>query len=396
MLYRENKKGDKLSILGFGCMRFPRSGGKIDEEKTEKLILSAYESGVNYYDTAYLYGGSEEVLGRILNKHGLREKVKVATKLPHSGCHTPEDIERLFQISLSRLGTDYVDNYLMHNVSSFAQWESLVAAGVEGWISEKKAEGSIRNIGFSYHGSLVDFKKLVDAYDWDFCQIQYNYANETYQAGKDGLRYASSKGLPVIIMEPLLGGQLAAKLPDKAKAEFQKRSGGDPVQASVSWALRWLWDQPEVTVVLSGMNESEQLEANLKSADLGLANSFTDEDREMFSRVLSIFRQSYRIPCTGCSYCMPCVKGINIPAVFAAYNSSYSQSLFTGLFGYAMSVGAHGNFPHYASDCISCGKCMKHCPQKIKIPEEMKRVRRRLQVPGMKTIMKIYTKREQK
>ena len=392
MKYRTDKNGENLSILGFGCMRLPKNAAGIDMAKTERLILSAYENGVNYFDTAYLYPGSEEALGKVLAENGLREKVNIATKLPHSGCRKKEDIEKLFSVSLSRLKTDYIDYYLMHNVSSYAQWESLLAAGIEEWIAEKKAAGQIRNIGFSYHGSVSDFKRLIDAYGWDFCQIRYNYAGENYQAGKEGLKYAAAKSIPVIIMEPLLGGRLAGKLPKRAQAEFVKFSGGDPVEASAEWGFRWLFNQPEVTVVLSGMNEQEQLDSNCRSADLGEAFSFGDEERALFSRVLAIFRESYKIPCTGCSYCMPCVKGINIPAMFASYNNSYSQSWFTGVFSYAMSAGAHGNFPHYASDCISCGKCMRHCPQGIKIPEEMKRVRQRLQVPGMKTIMKVATK----
>lgn len=393
MKYRTDPHSSaKLSILGLGCMRFPGAPAHIDESKTEQLILQAVASGINYFDTAYLYPGSEEMLGKLVQRHGLRDRIYIATKLPHSGCKTPADIERLFSTSLSRLQTEYIDYYLVHNVSSFAQWESLCNAGIIQWVEEKKRSGAIRNFGFSYHGSLSDFKKVIDSYPWDFCQIQYNYANEHYQAGREGLAYAHAKGMAVIIMEPLLGGQLAKKLPKKAQACFVGDTGANPVDASVSWALRWLWNQPEVTVVLSGMGTPAQVECNAAAADASEVNSFGPQEQALFQNVLSIFHENYKIPCTGCGYCLPCAKGINIPALFSSYNMSYSNGWFNGVFNYAMSTGSHGNFPHYASDCIGCGKCTKHCPQGIEIPKQLGRVRRRLQVPMMKGIMRIATK----
>lgn len=408
MEYRIDGRSDNaLSILGFGCMRFPTiRPGKIDLLRAELLILEAIASGINYFDTAYLYPGSEEALGTILEKNGLRERVNIATKLPHTNCKSLEDVEQCFQKSCTRLRTDYLDYYLIHNVVSLEQWMRLVNLGIEEWIAEKKRAGAIKRIGFSFHGSNPEFMKLIDVFDWDFCQIQYNYANENYQAGRTGLQYAASKGLPVIIMEPLLGGRLVDRLPEEAKrvildahpfdrvlSDDETSSGiSAAAQASVELALRWLWDQPEVTVVLSGMSTEEQLLDNIGIADGAVPGCFTEEEQATLDRVLELFNKSFRIPCTGCNYCMPCPKGINIPSLFNAYNTSYSVNWFTGAMNYFMSAGALGTDPHYASDCIECGACAKKCPQHIAIPEELKHVRHRLQPPATKTIMQAVSK----
>ena len=396
MEYRiDERSGNKLSILGFGCMRFPTTRpGKIDLLRTELLILEAIASGINYFDTAYLYPGSEEALGTILDQNGLRNRVNIATKLPHTNCKSLEDIERCFQRSCARLKTDYLDYYLIHNVSTLEQWTRLVDLGIEAWIAEKKRTGAIKQIGFSFHGSTPEFMKLIDAYDWDFCQIQYNYANEHYQAGRDGLHYAASKGLPVIIMEPLLGGRLVDRLPERAKEVIEQSAPSDmsETQAAVSLALRWLWDQPEVTVVLSGMSTEEQLLDNIAIADDATPGCLTEAEQATLDRVLALFNESFRVPCTGCNYCMPCPKGINIPSLFNAYNTSYSVNWLTGAKIYFMSVGALGTDAHYASDCVECGACVRKCPQQIAIPKELKNVRRRLQPPATKTIMQVVSK----
>ena len=394
MQYRiDPKTGNRISQLGFGCMRFPsKTPGIIDEKASEKLILRALEGGVNYFDTAYLYPGSEEALGRIMQRNGIRERMLVATKLPQYNCRKPEDLDRFFGISLKRLQTGYVDYYLIHNVTSYSQWENLLSLGIEDWIARKKESGTIRSLGFSFHGSLDEFTKLIDAYDWDFVQIQYNYANEHYQAGIEGLTMAAQRDIPVFIMEPLLGVKLADSLPKKAQDLFAERFGGQPTAASVRGALRWIWNQPEVTMLLSGMNAMQQLEENLRTADEAAPGMLGYRDRKLYDQVLEIFRESYRIPCTGCNYCMPCPKGINIPALFSCYNNSYSTSWFQGVFGYFTSCGAMGKDPHYATDCIKCGKCAKHCPQKIDIPAQMSAVSRRLQPPLTKTALKLYSR----
>ncbi|WP_251197222.1 aldo/keto reductase [Anaerotardibacter muris] len=396
MEYRiDPKSGNELSILGFGCMRFPTSRpGKIDMLRTELLILEAIASGINYFDTAYLYAGSEEALGTILQKNSLREHVFIATKLPHTNCRSIEDVERCFQKSCERLKTDYIDYFLIHNVATHEQWKRLLEFGIEDWIAEKKRSGAIKQIGFSFHGSNPEFVKLIDAYQWDFCQIQYNYANEHYQAGRAGLDYAASKGLPIIIMEPLLGGRLVDRLPEKAKKVIAESApaGTSETQAAVELALRWLWDQPEVTVVLSGMSTEQQLKDNIQIADSAKPGCFTVQEQKTLDEVLRLFNESFRVPCTGCNYCLPCPVGINIPSLFSAYNTSYSVNWFTGVMNYFMSVGSLGTDPHYASDCIECGACMKKCPQHIQIPDELKKVRRRLQPPATKKIMEIVSK----
>lgn len=390
MQYRENKRNkDQLSILGYGCMRFPSTMGKIDVEKTEKLLLHAYQSGVNYYDTAYLYPGSEEVLGEILKKHNLREKVFIATKLPQYMCKSGADFDKFFDIERKRLQTDYIDYYLMHNITSYKQWESLEAHGIKDWIKNKKANGEIRQIGFSYHGSLDEFPKMLDAYEWDFVQIQYNYINTNYQAGTRGLKLAAQKGLSVIIMEPLLGGKLATGLSQEAKDIFLKEN---PESTPVSWALRWIWNQPEVSVILSGMNATDQLEENLKLADSSIPDMLTDSELETIDKVVEVFNKSYKVPCTGCNYCMPCPQKINIPACFAAYNTSFAVDKKTGFFQYVINVNAMNKDSHYASDCVECGKCEKHCPQGIQIRNELKNVKKRLQFPGMKPILSLAGK----
>lgn len=390
MQYSENQHNStKLSILGYGCMRFPGNMGRINMEETEKLLLHAYENGVNYYDTAYLYPGSEEVLGEILEKHNLREKVYIATKLPQSMCKSKEDFDKFFDIERKRLRTDYVDYYLMHNITSFKQWEALVQHGIKDWIQEKKASGEIRQIGFSYHGSLDEFPKMLDAYDWDFVQIQYNYINTNYQAGRRGLMMAAEKGLSVIIMEPLLGGKLATGLSEEAKNIFLKEN---PDSTPVSWALRWLWNQPEVSVVLSGMNDMKQLEENLKLADNSTPGMLSESELQTIDDVVEVFNKSYKIPCTGCNYCMPCPKKINIPACFAAYNTSFAVDKRTAIFQYVISTNAMNKDSHFVSDCVECGKCEKHCPQGIQIRKELKTVRKRLQFPGMKPILSFVGK----
>lgn len=394
MQYRlDPKTGNKISILGFGCMRLPsHAPGIIDEKASERLILRALENGVNYFDTAYLYPGSEDALGRIMARNQIRQSMLLATKLPQYNCRKPQDLDRFFGISLKRLQTDYIDYYLLHNVTSYAQWENLLELGIIDWIAEKKDSGAIKSLGFSFHGSFDEYVKLIDAYDWDFVQLQYNYANEHYQAGVKGLRMAAERGIPVFIMEPLLGGKLADSLPERAQGLFADKLNMQPISASVKAALRWLWDQPEVTMLLSGMNAMQQLEENMQTAEESHAGMLTQEDRDLYAQALEIFRESYRIPCTGCNYCMPCPKGINIPALFSCYNNSYSATWFSGVFGYFTSCGGLGNDPHYATDCIKCGKCVKHCPQGIDIPNELAAVSRRLQPPLVKEALRVYSR----
>lgn len=391
MQYRvDPKSGNKLSALGFGCMRFPR-GISIDFVKSEKLVLDAIERGVNYFDTAFVYGGSEDTLGEILHKNNVREKIFLATKLPHGKCKTYEDFDRLFNEQLRRLKTDYIDYYLIHNVPDVAAWNAVSAVGLEIWLSEKKASGQIRYIGFSFHGTQSAFLELLDVYPWEFCQIQYNYMNENYQAGRLGLQKAHEKGLPVIIMEPLLGGRLASGVPKKAVRLFSE-ANSDITPAA--WAMKWLWNQQEVTVVLSGMNASDQLADNIRTAENAAVGSLTDSELAVFRKVKAVFEESYKVPCTGCNYCMPCPKNVNIPGCFAAYNASYANGFVTGMTQYLTSTDAlHSSGGMRVTNCVKCGACEKKCPQHIKITSELGNVKNRLEPfwfsAGLKIIGKV-------
>ena len=277
-------------------------------------------------------------------------------------------IEKTFREQLRRLQTDYIDYYLMHMLTDTATWEKLKRLGIETWISEKLSSGQIRNIGFSYHGNSKMFKQLVDAYDWDFCQIQYNYMDETSQAGVEGLKYASGKGLPVIVMEPLRGGRLVNLLPESAKVLFSQ-SGESQTPAVL--AFKWLYDQPEVTCVLSGMNSMEMVEENLKTASDSLPGCMTDSDRELLKLVKEEIQKTVKVGCTGCGYCMPCPKGVDIPGAFRCYNALYSEGKKSGRKDYLQCTAVRQN-PSSASQCIQCGKCEVHCPQHIEIRKELK------------------------
>ena len=385
MNYRNDKYGNPLSILGFGCMRFQRKGSKIDMEKAEKQIMDAYRGGVNYYDTAYIYPGSEATLGEILEKNGIRQKVYIATKLPHYLVKTAADLDKIFNEELKRLRTDYVDYYLMHMLTDVNAWERMKSLGILEWIEEKKKSGAIRQVGFSYHGNSQIFCDLVDAWDWDFCQIQYNYMDEHTQAGRRGLYHAHEKGIPVIIMEPLRGGKLVNNLCAEAEEIF---AGHEPKRTPAQWAFRWLWNQPEVTVVLSGMNTDEMVADNMMTASTVEVGELTAADEAMLQQVVKAINAGMKVGCTACAYCMPCPKGVNIPGTFAAYNRIYSESKFAGMKEYFMS-NALRKEPTLASQCVGCGKCEKHCPQGIAIRQELKNAQKELENPVFNAARKL-------
>ena len=376
MQYRLDKKsGNKLSAIGMGCMRLPGALGRIDLQKSETLIMEAVGQGINFFDTAFLYPGNEAALGYVLDKNKIREKVYIATKLPHQKCSSYEDFDKYFNIQLTRLKTGYVDYYFMHNMAKHDDWIRLCEIGIEKWIQEKKAQGKIKSTGFSFHGAKYAFAALADAYDWDFCMIQYNYINTNYQAGAAGLKYAHSRGISVFVMEPLLGGQLAKGLPDAAVKLFRQ---SDPSASPASWALRWLWNQPEVTLVLSGMNDIAQIAENAALAEKSQAGGMTQDELLTVNKAAQVFSAAYKIPCTGCNYCLPCPAKINIPDSFMAYNTSYAVSRIRGIHQYATTSGMFS--PAFsAADCIKCGKCEKACPQGIAIMERLTDVRKRME-----------------
>ena len=389
MLYRKvPKTGDELSILGFGCMRLPakKSGSGIDEERAIRQLRYAIDHGVNYVDTApaYHFGKSEKVLGRAL-EDGYREKVRLATKLPPWSVRSRGDMDRILDGQLATLKTDHIDYYLLHSLTreSFPRLKSL---GVLEFLTTARKDGRIRNAGFSSHADLATFKEIVDSYDWTFCQIQYNYLDEKNQAGTEGLEYAHAGNLAVMIMEPLRGGNLGGPVPEEVKkiwdASPMKRS---PAQ----WALRWVWDHPEVTVVLSGMNDEGHIAENLKTAEDAYPRSLTEEELSRIAQVRDTYGRLMKVGCTGCGYCMPCPAGVDIPGCFSLYNAHY-------LFPHDRSpkfqyFGRHGGLMggvSYAGLCRVCGKCEKACPQHLPIRDRLRDVSREME-GGMRVVIPV-------
>ncbi len=385
MQYRKDKYGNDISVLGYGCMRFTKEGGKINLEKAEKEVMAAYHAGVNYYDTAYIYPGNEVAVGEIFKRNQIREKVNIATKLPHYIAKSIDVAEKMFQEELRRLQTDYIDYYLIHMLNDVKSWDRLKEIGMLEWIKDKKESGAIRQIGFSYHGNSDMFCKVIDGYDWDFCQIQYNYLDEHSQAGRKGLNHAAAKGIPVIIMEPLRGGKLVNQLPETAKKLFAEH---EVKRTAAEWGLRWLWNQPEVTCVLSGMNSMEMVEENLRIADSSRAGEFTEEDEALLGKVVQAIRETTKVGCTGCGYCMPCPQKVDIPGTFAAYNVRYTEGKSSALWEY-MKCTVLRKDATSASNCIGCGKCEKHCPQHIEIRKELKNASKELETPIYKIGKKV-------
>ena len=388
MKYRTDRYGNPISQLGYGCMRFTRKGSGIDYAKAEKEVMYAVKKGVNYFDTAYIYPGSEECIGRIFAENHIRDQVYIATKLPQYMMRSRKAIDKTFAEELKRLRTDYIDYYLMHMFTDYVEWENLKKLGIEDWIKEHKADGSIHNIGFSYHGNTENFLKILDAYDWDFCQIQYNYLDEHSQAGREGLKRAAEKGIPVIIMEPLRGGKLV-NLPSKAMTLLEESGKG---WSSAELGLRWLWDQPEVTCVLSGMNSPKMIVENIRIASKAEPGQFTEEDFALVDQVKTIIREREKVPCTGCRYCMPCPKGVDIPTNFYYYNLMYlEEKKGRARFEVARNMGLQKE-PAFASQCIGCGKCEQHCPQHISIREKLKEADRELRPLPVKAALTVVRK----
>jgi predicted aldo/keto reductase-like oxidoreductase len=365
--------GDRLSALGFGCMRLPVDKKKrIDEQAATRLVHKAIDAGVNYFDTAFGYHNeqSEPFLGRAL-AGGHRDKVKIATKLPHWLVREPADIEKLFIVQLNRLQTDRIDYYLIHILTE-SRWKELEAWSVVEFIDKAKRDGRIGHIGFSSHVGCDEFKWLVDAYDWEFTQIQYNYLDTLHQAGREGLRYAAEKGLGMIIMEPLRGGKLAQAPPAEVQAIWDRAPGERRTPAE--WALRWIWSHPQVHVILSGMTTEEQLDENLETVETAKPNSLTEEELALVDEAAAAYRSRMKAGCTGCRYCMPCPANVNIPECLQTLDS---YSLFgnkaSHQFGYLIqAAGVVDGQRHLASQCVECGKCVEKCPQNLPIPELLK------------------------
>lgn len=376
MLYRKvPKNGDELSILGFGCMRLPEKDGKIDEPRAIRQIRSAIDRGVNYVDTAWPYHGgeSEPLLGKAL-KDGYRERVKLATKLPSFLVKSREDMDRYLNAQLKKLDTDHIDYYLAHTLNG-PLWEAMVNFGIHDFLDKAKADGRIVNAGFSFHGLPDDFNRIVDGYPWDFCQIQYNYLDVKYQAGTAGLKYAASKDMAVIIMEPLRGGNLGRPTaPPAVKAIWDEAT---PPRSPAAWALLWIWNHLEVTVVLSGMNEEAHIDENIALADQGRAGVLTSAELALVTKAADTYRELMKVGCTGCGYCMPCPSDVAIPICFEVYNNLHMfNQPDAAKFSYAIRMSGilTGGVSGYASQCIECGECLDKCPQQIPIPDVLAQV----------------------
>ena len=384
MQYRTDKYGNQLSVLGFGCMRFTTNAGRIDMDKATSEIMAAYEQGVNYYDTAYIYNGSEVAIGEIFEKTGIRDKINIATKLPHYMIKSREDMDRIFDEQLSRLRTDHVDYYLMHMLTDIHSWERIRDLGIIDWIDKRKASGQIRQIGFSYHGNSDMFMKILDDYDWEFAQIQYNYVDESSQAGRCGLEHAEGKGIPIVIMEPLRGGKLINGLPAKSRDMIASHPSG---KSAAEWGLAWLYNQSGVTVVLSGMNSKEMVLENCRIADKYPAGSLTEEESSFIAGLRDAYYTGMKVGCTGCRYCMPCPKNVDIPGTFAAYNRIGTDGKLGGLKEYYMCTALRNDYTG-PGNCVECGKCESHCPQGIEIRKELKNAKKALETPIYKVAKK--------
>ncbi|MCL2800584.1 MAG: aldo/keto reductase [Treponema sp.] len=352
-------------------------------KKTEELVMRSIEKGVNYFDTAWIYSGNEEALGNVLYRNNVRYKVFIATKLPLvllKDKFNTSDFDRYLDQSLERLKTDYIDYYLLHMITDMDQWNKLKIAGIESWIAKKKSAGLIKHIGFSFHGSSSEFLKVINDYDWGLAQIQYNYFDENFQAGVKGLRAAAAK-MPVVIMEPLLGGKLATGLPKEAVKIFKNANEGLPSggYSPAGWALNWLWDQAEVTSVLSGMTTIEQLEENIELSNKSAVNMIDDSQRSVYKSVLNSIKSSCKVNCTGCNYCMPCPVGVNIPGSFSAYNAIYSMGYIEGMKQFATSTGMTSVKSGSPSLCNNCGKCETLCPQNVSIRKDLVTVRKKME-----------------
>ncbi len=382
MLYREMpKNGDRLSILGFGCMRLPEKRGKIDEARATRQVRDAVDRGVNYLDTALPYhmGASEPFLARAL-ADGYRERVRLATKLPPWSVKRPEDMEAILASQLERLGTERIDYYLIHALKP-ASWKKMKALGVREFLDRALAAGRIGSAGFSFHGDTDTFRQILDEYDWTCALVQYSFLDEHNQAGLEGLRYAAEKRVGVIVMEPLRGGRLARIVPDEVAAIWDEA----PTKRSpAEWAFRWVWNHPEVKVVLSGMNEEAHIEENARIAAEAEPNSLTAEEVALVGRAADAYRTRMKAGCTGCRYCMPCPHGVDIPACLEALDTlSLTGQRMATRAEYLIRVGGfmNGDQPAYASYCQNCGKCVAACPQQIPIPERLRETSRLLEGP---------------
>ncbi|MCG8564378.1 MAG: aldo/keto reductase [Desulfobacterales bacterium] len=374
MRYRKvPKTGDSLSVLGYGCMRLPERLGGINERLAEKQIMDALDKGINYFDTAWPYHGgkSEPFLGKVFARNHCRDRLKIATKLPHWMCTSKADMDKILDKQLKRLQTHRIDYYLIHALDG-PSWAMAKEHGVIEFLDHAVEQGKIINPGFSFHGLSPHFTEIVDDYDWTFCQIQYNFLDTRHQAGTVGLEYAQSKELAVMVMEPLRGGNLA-KTPPPAVQKIWNKS--KIKRTPVDWSLSWIWDHPGVTVVLSGMNDDQHIAENMALAEKAEPNSFSSTELALVEEAAQTFRRVMRVGCTGCQYCMPCPAGVDIPSAFSWYNSKHAfQDRKSGMMYVLQNGGILTGKASLASKCVNCGKCLEKCPQDLAIPTLLEEV----------------------
>jgi uncharacterized protein len=384
MLYRRLGKTDLMvSVLGFGCMRLPVLNGtgssvdrfnpnfEVDEELATRMVHYAIDRGVNYFDTAYPYHGgkSETFLGKALKGH--RQHILLATKLLPRLVKNRGDFDRVLDEQLKKLNTNYLDVYLLHGLER-QRWAEMKDLGALEFLDRIRADGRARYVGFSFHDDVRVFKEVADGYDWTLCQVQYNYFDEHYQAGKEGIVYAASKGLGVVVMEPLRGGKLTERIPVEVQAIWDS---AEKRRSPAEWALRWVWNHPEVSTALSGMTLMDQVKENISLADDGYPDSLSPEELSLIRRVTDTYRKMLKVDCTGCAYCMPCETGVNIPLNFQLYNDTFmfkDPEMNALLYNHMLSPEQR------ASNCSECGECEEACPQHIKVIDELKTIHKTL------------------
>ena len=392
MQYRQMPRGkDRLSALGFGCMRLPTYFGgvgsaAIDREKAAALVRGAIDQGVNYLDTAWPYhlGASESFLGDFVLTDGYREKVFLATKLPCFLIRKTEAMQNIFDKQLQKLNTDYIDYYLAHSLDA-TSWLSMKALGIIGFMDKLKSEGKVRHMGFSFHGKKEDFMQIVDDYPWDFVQVQYNILDEHFQAGIEGIQYAAKKGMGVIVMEPMRGGTLVDKIPSEVKRIYE---GSGYNRTAADWAFRWIYNNPDVTVVLSGMSTKAQVDENVQVASESLPNGMSDDELAIVKTVKETYHRLLTVGCTGCAYCMPCPAGIDIPGALKNLNNYHMFKKSSAKFAHLRFAGVStlDGKAHWTSACIDCGKCEDKCPQGVPVRKTFLQVQKELETPIIKAM----------
>lgn len=390
MKYRKMpSSGDNISVLGFGCMRLPTKFGKIDKKRATKQIKMAIDEGVNYIDTAYPYhfGQSEKFLGENILNTKYRDKVKLATKLPTFLIKEKSDFYKYFKKQKNKLNVKVIDYYLMHTLNG-ESWEKMKKLGIIDFMDELKKSGEVSNIGFSFHGEKKDFFKIIDDYDWDFCQVQYNIIDKHYQAGIEGIDYAYEKNIGVIIMEPLKGGQIVGKVPKEIKKIWNETNNK---RKPVDWAFRYILDHPGVITVLSGMNEEEHIKENINIVSEIESNNLTNDEKNTINKIRKKYEKLIKIKCTNCGYCLKsCPKDIDIPGAFKAYNNYklFDKKLKNKIM-YLANVGKKDGNKKWTSTCIDCGLCEKICPQDIEIRKKFKDIQEDLETKVLKKIIEI-------